>query len=101
MLGAAVFGALLGVGPAAGAAFGLASLAGDLASAFAKRRLGLASGSAAPLLDQLPEALLPLLLLRGHLGLGTPAVLGTALAFTLLDLVSGAIRARWARSESG
>jgi CDP-2,3-bis-(O-geranylgeranyl)-sn-glycerol synthase len=65
----AVLAALLGYGAMAGAAFGAASLIGDLTSSFIKRRLGRPPSSRAVLLDQVPEALLPLLLASGRLDL--------------------------------
>ena len=84
-------GSLLSEGFATGAAFGLLALIGDLLSAFVKRRLALESGRSMPLLDQLPEAMLPMLLLQDRLSLGTGAILGTAALFTLLDLVAAKV----------
>ncbi len=55
---------LLGLGIFTGARLSLLSMAGDLASSFVKRRLGLQSGRKATGLDQIPEALVPLLVLR-------------------------------------
>jgi hypothetical protein len=46
-----------------GALFGGLSMLGDLLSSFIKRRLGFASSCSRPGLDQLPETLLPLLLM--------------------------------------
>jgi CDP-diglyceride synthetase len=46
-----------------------AAMAGDLLSSFVKRRLGLASSSRATGLDQIPEALFPLLACRSALSL--------------------------------
>ena len=43
-----------------GAGFALLAMLGDLLTSFVKRRLGLPASSRAPLLDQLPESLLPL-----------------------------------------
>ena len=43
-----------------GAGFALLAMLGDLCSSFLKRRLDIASSRSAPLLDQLPESLLPL-----------------------------------------
>lgn len=48
-----------------GLLFGLLALAGDLFSSFIKRRLGRASSARVPWLDQVPEAVLPLLLAYG------------------------------------
>lgn len=66
---AAVVGAALGPGWLLGAAIGLLALAGDVLSSFTKRRLSLPSSDQALGLDQIPEALLPALLLRAPLGL--------------------------------
>lgn len=68
----------LGLSWQAGALFGAAAMAGDLLSSFIKRRAGVAASGRAPALDQLPEALLPLLVCRDALGLG------------LLDVIVGA-----------
>lgn len=76
---AAIVGSLVGLGLAAGALTGLAAMAGDLTSSFLKRRLKLAPSSAAPGLDQIPESLLPLLLLADRAGLSAlDIILGVA-----------------------
>lgn len=66
-----------------GALFGTLAMAGDLLSSFAKRRLKLPASSRATLVDQLPEALLPLFGCRAALGLGLDQIALSALAFTL------------------
>ena len=80
---ATMAGALLaGVGAETGALAAAGAMAGDLFSSFVKRRLGLAPSSRALGLDQLPEALLPLLLCRAALGLSALDIaLATALFF--------------------
>ena len=60
-------------------------MSGDLVSSFAKRRLGIAASRSAPLLDQLPETLLPLLLLQPTLGFSTREMLMAALVFGIID----------------
>jgi hypothetical protein len=75
-----------------GAAFGTLALVADAASSFAKRRLRLAPGTEVPGLDQLPEALLPLLVLSRPLELGLLASLAVAAVFLVLDIA--AIRVR-------
>ena len=75
-----------------GAAFGALSLAGDLNSSFIKRRLGRKSGAWSPLLDQVPEALLPMLVFKDSLGLDPVTIAGTILAFTILDLLVTKLR---------
>jgi hypothetical protein len=68
-----------------GAAFGLLAMLGDLLSSFTKRRLGIAASRSAPLLDQLPETLLPLLLLQPAMGFSTREMLVAALVFGIID----------------
>ena len=76
-----------------GAAFGLLAMLGDIGSSFTKRRLGLASGRTAPLLDQLPETLLPLLGIQPVLGITLLEMLAAVAVFILIDLLlSGLVR---------
>jgi hypothetical protein len=70
-----------------GAGLAAASMLGDLLSSFIKRRLGLRTHSQAFGLDQIPESLLPLLLLREHLGLGYADIALTVAAFIVLELI--------------
>jgi RimJ/RimL family protein N-acetyltransferase len=86
-------GALLPGGAWVGLGFGLVALAGDLASSYVKRRMRWEAGHSAPLLDQLPESLLPLILFAQALQLQPAAIFGTALLFTVLDLLSAKWRA--------
>jgi hypothetical protein len=60
---------LIGLGWRTGLVVGSFAMAGDLFSSFAKRRLNLAPGSRASGLDQVPEALFPLLACRNLLSL--------------------------------
>jgi CDP-2,3-bis-(O-geranylgeranyl)-sn-glycerol synthase len=92
-LACTAIGALLPCGAWVGLGFGLIALGGDLASSFVKRRMRWPAGHSAPLLDQLPESLLPLILFAGPLSLGHAAIFGTALLFTLLDLATERWRA--------
>jgi len=62
--------ALLGRPALLGCAAGALALSGDLCASFAKRRLGYATSDFAPLLDTLPESLLPAVLLQRAFGLG-------------------------------
>ncbi len=59
----------LGLPLQAGMLLGAGAMAGDAISSFVKRRLGIASSGRATGIDQIPEALLPLCLLRQPLGL--------------------------------
>ncbi len=65
----------------------LGAMLGDLLASFTKRRLGLASSTAVPLLDTVPESLIPVLLVMQHLGLYWLDLALLILAFAALDLV--------------
>lgn len=92
IVGCAAAGALLGAGYLVGAAAGFLALAGDAASSAIKRRLRRPPGAEVPGLDQLPEALLPLLVLREPLGLSVPAVIVVTLVFAGLDIALTPLR---------
>jgi hypothetical protein len=78
---------ILGCGWGVGLTIALAAMAGDLLASFTKRRLGLASSASVPVFDQLPETLLPALLVAEAMGLDW-VDLGLAIgAFVVLDLV--------------
>ena len=64
----------------------LGAMFGDLLASFAKRRLGLGSSVSAPVLDQVPESLIPGLLVSGTLGLGWLDLGLVVGAFAALDL---------------
>jgi CDP-2,3-bis-(O-geranylgeranyl)-sn-glycerol synthase len=91
-LAAGLTGLVLATGFAIGAVFGALALIGDLFSSFVKRRFGCASGRSLPLLDQLPEALLPMLCLRTPLNLDLPEVIGTTILFSVLDMLTARFR---------
>lgn len=78
---------LLGFDWVAGAGLGATSMAGDLVSSFVKRRLGLGLHARATGLDQIPEALLPMLLLQARLNLSAADIVVALVAFTALELV--------------
>jgi len=78
---------LLGFDWIIGAGLAGASMLGDLLSSFIKRRLARPLHSRAPALDQIPESLLPLLLLRPQLGLNGGEIMFTVLLFIALELV--------------
>lgn len=77
----------LGLGLVFGLLFGLLSLFGDLATSFSKRRLGFAASARATGLDQLPEAILPLLLAMAWFELAWYWALAVALAFMAVDML--------------
>jgi hypothetical protein len=78
---------LLGFEWTIGTVVAAGAMAGDLASSFVKRRLRLKSQAQAVGLDQIPEALLPLLLLKSRLGLSGAEIAGLVTAFVVLVLV--------------
>ncbi len=85
----ALLSGVLGLGLGLGALIGFLAMAGDALSSLIKRRLGLEPGAKATGLDQIPEALLPLLVVAGPLGLQLPwldlALL--VVAFMIFDMV--------------
>jgi CDP-2,3-bis-(O-geranylgeranyl)-sn-glycerol synthase len=100
LLATAAMAFVLGSSPAAGAGFAGLAMAGDICSSFVKRRLGFASGHPAPLLDQLPESLLPLWLMQPVIGGTHTEILVAAAGFTVIDLVLSRLY-RFDRTRSG
>ena len=82
-----VFALLLGFGWEEGAGVAAAAMVGDLASSFLKRRLGLALHAQCTGLDQIPEALLPMLLFAAPLGLTLGDIGVALLLFVALEAV--------------
>jgi CDP-2,3-bis-(O-geranylgeranyl)-sn-glycerol synthase len=82
----AIVGWTSGLGHLVGAGIGATALAGDALSSAIKRRLHHRPGSEVPGLDQVPEALLPLLVFHEPLGISVVTAVVVTLAFTLLDL---------------
>lgn len=78
---------LLGFDWVIGAGLAGASMLGDLFSSFIKRRFALPVHSQAPAFDQIPESLLPLLLLRQQFGLNGGEIMITVLLFIALERV--------------
>lgn len=74
-----------------GMLFGLAAMAGDLFSSFCKRRLGIETSGQAVGLDQIPEALFPLLACYAYLGLDPLGVVLLVLLFTLATLIASPV----------
>jgi len=87
VLATALLASLLGFSPVTGAGFASLAMLGDICSSFIKRRLGIASRRSVPLLDQLPESLLPLWLMQPIVGGTTSEILVAVAIFTLVDLV--------------
>jgi CDP-2,3-bis-(O-geranylgeranyl)-sn-glycerol synthase len=78
---------LLGFDWKLGAILAGSSMLGDLASSFTKRRLRLRVHAQAFGLDQVPEALLPLVVAQPQLGLTAIEIAGIVLAFVILELL--------------
>lgn len=95
VLATTLLGAVLGQGAWKGAwtgtAFGALSMAGDLASSFVKRRLGIAPSGRALGLDQIPESLLPVLGCGAALGLDIVGSAVVVTAFLVLELVTSRV----------
>ena len=86
LLGAMLAALVLGHDVGFGLTFGGASLVGDLMSSFIKRRMGIPSSGRATGIDQVPEALLPLIACRGELQLGWLSI-----GFVVVLFVIGAL----------
>jgi CDP-diglyceride synthetase len=79
-------GALLGLSWGLGALVGACSMLGDALSSFVKRRLNIAASGRATGIDQIPEALLPMLAVRGALGLSLLEVAVITVVFFVLEI---------------
>lgn len=88
----AVTAFLIGVPLSIGVGFAVVSLVADALSSAVKRRLKLRPGTEVIGLDQLGEALLPLVLFARSLSLGTLEVAVVTIVFTVLDIGSARLR---------
>jgi hypothetical protein len=77
---------------AQGSLFALLTMCGDLVSSFIKRRLGITSSRSAPLLDQLPETLLPLWVMHPVLKETLQEACAAMLIFVVLDWLASMLR---------
>lgn len=82
---AAIVAPLLGFSPRLGAVVGGFSMLGDALSSFCKRRLDIQSSAKATGLDQIPEALLPLLVVADPLSLSMGQIATITVAFFALE----------------
>ncbi|MGA3115863.1 MAG: CDP-archaeol synthase [Syntrophobacteraceae bacterium] len=78
-----LIGAALGFPLWLGLGTGLLSMLGDLLSSFLKRRISFTSGDAVPGLDQVPEGLLPFILIANYYSLSVGYVLVFGVVFGL------------------
>jgi hypothetical protein len=86
-VGACLGGLALGLPWSLGLQVAVGAMAGDLLASFAKRRLGRPASGSLPLVDQVPEALIPALLAKGELALTWSDVGVLTLTFVVLDLL--------------
>jgi CDP-2,3-bis-(O-geranylgeranyl)-sn-glycerol synthase len=87
LAGTTLAGLALGLHWTLGLKVALGAMVGDLMVSFLKRRRGHRPSASVPLLDQVPEALIPGLLAKAELGLGWWDLAVLVLAFVLLDLI--------------
>jgi CDP-diglyceride synthetase len=92
MLVSALIASSLGYSVRLGLAFAALAISGDAASSAIKRRLDISSGTEIPGLDQIPEALIPLLCLSGPLGISLAVACILAGIFLVLDLAAIPLR---------
>jgi CDP-2,3-bis-(O-geranylgeranyl)-sn-glycerol synthase len=86
LLVTSVVAPLFGLSLDVGSLVGVGAMLGDVLSSFIKRRLGMVSSSMALGLDQIPEALLPLLLVADRLQLTGWVIAWTVAAFIIIEL---------------
>lgn len=87
VLSCALLSFVVGIGALFGALFGALALLGDLCSSFIKRRFGLTPSARATGLDQIPEAILPMLFAAAWLQLGWLEVLVPAGLFVAANMM--------------
>ena len=87
-LGAAVTAGLLGFSLGFSVGFSLLSLLGDLLSSFIKRRIKFASSRQFTGVDQVPEALVPLIVGAYWLEYGLTTIILVTLSFFLLNILA-------------
>ncbi len=78
---------LSGHPPETGTLIAFYAMSGDLFASFIKRRLSMKPGSMAPLLDQVPESLLPAYLLKDAFNLDGSVITVLILIFIIIELI--------------
>ena len=78
---------LIGYPASTGAQIAIYSVLGDVLSSFIKRRLGMAPSSMAPLLDQVPESLLPAVMLMDTFELDMQSIVILVCVFIIVELL--------------
>lgn len=79
--------AAMGLSLASGVVIGAGAMTGDLLSSFLKRRLGIAPSGMALGLDQIPEVMLPLLLVQQRFALTYDEIFKMSLLFLVFELL--------------
>ena len=87
VIATALIAPFLGFSWQIGAFFGALSLTGDLISSFIKRRINIPTSSMALGLDQIPEAALPLWILREQLNLDLWSIIIVVILFIIGELI--------------
>jgi CDP-diglyceride synthetase len=87
LLAAAAMAVLLGYSAGTGLLAAIFAILGDLLSSFIKRRLGMKPSCMAPLLDQVPESLLPALVLMRDFALDGMQVIALVAVFVVVELL--------------
>ena len=87
VLFSAIAAAVLGYSVETGVLVAIYAIAGDLFSSFVKRRLGMPPHSMALLLDQVPESLLPAVMLKDVFELDTESIIILVCAFIIAELL--------------
>ncbi|MCW9012401.1 MAG: CDP-archaeol synthase [Gammaproteobacteria bacterium] len=95
LLLSSVAAVLLGYSMETGFLVAIYSMAGDLLSSFVKRRMGIASSGMAPLLDQVPESLLPAIMLMERFQLDIWSIIIVVSSFIVLELLLSRILYQW------
>jgi hypothetical protein len=87
VLATAAIAPLLSVTVPAGAIIGAFAMIGDLTSSFIKRRLGLAPGTRVMGLDQIPESLLPALVMMEFFDFDWGSLVLIVVVFLIIDVL--------------
>lgn len=86
---------LLGYSAETGACIACYAVSGDLVSSFIKRRLGMSPSSMALFMDQVPESLLPAIMMKNTFMLDFPSLLLLVSMFIVLELTFSQVLYRW------
>ena len=87
VISTAIASLILGQGVVSGIIIAILAMLGDLCSSFAKRRLGKPPSSMLPLVDQIPESLLPSLVMMKTFQLNLTMVGLLVIVFIILELL--------------